>query len=103
MRIFNKIVYSKFDVFVIFERVIILETKGQIKKKWIPFIWVTRMITYTCIYSLYYIYIYIYDTKCYIYVSCLNKCEDIHYSFNFFLHPICESLRKKTLLIFVYV
>ena len=30
MRIFNKVVYSKIDVFVEFERAIILEIQGQI-------------------------------------------------------------------------
>ena len=33
MGIFNKVVYSKIDVFVEFERAIILEIKDQIKKK----------------------------------------------------------------------
>ena len=32
MGIFNKVVYSKIDVFVEFKRAIILEMKGQIKK-----------------------------------------------------------------------
>ena len=45
MRTFKKAIYSKIDVFEKFESVINLEMRGQIKKKWILSIWVTR-ITY---------------------------------------------------------
>ena len=41
MGIFKKALHSKIDVFVKFESAINLEIKGQIKKKWIPSIWVT--------------------------------------------------------------
>ena len=44
MRIFKRAVHSKIDVFVKFESAIHLEIRGQIKKKWIPSIWVTRTI-----------------------------------------------------------
>ena len=44
MGIFKKDLLSKIDVFVKFESAINLETRGQIKKNWIPSIWVTRTI-----------------------------------------------------------
>ena len=50
MGIFKNAVYSKIDDFVKFESAINLEIKVQVKKNWIPFIWVTRI---TYMYSLY--------------------------------------------------
>ena len=44
MGIFKKALHSKIDVFVKFESAINLEIRGQIKKKWIPSIWVTGTI-----------------------------------------------------------
>ena len=44
MGIFKKALHSKIDVFVKFESDINLEIRGQIKKKWIPSIWVTGTI-----------------------------------------------------------
>ena len=44
MGIFKKALHSKMDVFVKFESAINLEIRGQIKKKWIPSIWVTGTI-----------------------------------------------------------
>ena len=44
MGIFKKTLHSKIDVFVKFESTINLEIRGQIKKKWIPSIWVTGTI-----------------------------------------------------------
>ena len=44
MGIFKKAFHSKIDVFVKFESAIYLEIRGQIKKKWIPPIWVTGTI-----------------------------------------------------------
>ena len=44
MGIFKKTLHSKIDVFVKFESAINLEIRGQIKKKWIPSIWVTGTI-----------------------------------------------------------
>ena len=45
MGIFKKTLHSKIDVFAKFESAINLE-RGQIKKKWIPCIWVTGLIPY---------------------------------------------------------
>ena len=44
MGIFKKALHSKIDIFVKFESAINLEIRGQIKKTWIPSIWVTRTI-----------------------------------------------------------
>ena len=41
MGIIKKALHSKIDVFIKFESAINLEIRGQIKKKWIPSIWVT--------------------------------------------------------------
>ena len=44
MGIIKKALHSKIDVFVKFESAINLEIRGQIKKNWIPSIWVTGTI-----------------------------------------------------------
>ena len=44
MGILKMVVCSKIDVFVKFESAINLEIRGQIKKTWIPSIWVTGTI-----------------------------------------------------------
>ena len=44
MGIIKKALHSKIDVFVKFESAINLEIRGQIKKKWIPSVWVTGTI-----------------------------------------------------------
>ena len=44
MRIFKNAVHSKIDVFVKVESAINLRIRGQIKKNWIPSIWVTGTI-----------------------------------------------------------
>ena len=96
MGIFNK-VYSKIDVFVEFENAIILEIKGQIKKTNFDSFYLDHKD---------HIYVLTILNNCYDHhFCCQNKCEDVHYSFNFiFLNPICEKKeRNNTLLIFIYV
>ena len=44
MGFLKKALHSKIDVFVKYQSAINLEMKGQIKKKWIPSIWVTGTI-----------------------------------------------------------
>ena len=66
MGILKNAVYSKIDVFVKFESAINLEIKVQTKKKWIPFIWVTRI---TYMYSLYLTIVMIIIKYCMLFVA----------------------------------
>ena len=96
MGIFNKVVYSKIDVFVEFERAIILEIKGQTKIKNL-FLLFGSQGSHICTH---------YTNNCcdhhytwYMYMCLLvEKCEDVHCSFNFiFLNQLCEKKQDITL------
>ena len=88
MRIFKRVFHTKMNAFVKkLERATILEVQGQIKKKWIPFIWVTRI---TYMYSLYLTIVMVIINVVYMFIAGISVKIFTVVSTLFF-HLICEK------------